>query len=120
MMKTVLVIDDNLEVRENTAELLELEGFNVLTATNGLDGFEQTKINLPDVVLCDVMMPELDGMGYLNLVKKDSTTSKIPLIFFSAGSAPMEVKSMQHDYSFLRKPFTDVALLAAITHCLHI
>ena len=118
-MKTVLVIDDNLEVRENTAELLELEGFNVLTACNGLEGFKQTKSFLPDVVLCDMMMPELDGLGYLNLVKKDVLTSKIPLIFISAGSAPNEMKLASSAYAFLRKPFTDVALLSAVTHCLH-
>ena len=118
-MKTVLVIDDNFEMRENTAELLELEGYKVILAANGIEGFEQTKNFLPDVVLCDLMMPELDGLGYMNLVKTDRATANIPLIFFSAGPAPKKVNSDDHSFGFLRKPFTDVMLMAAISSCFY-
>lgn len=117
-MGTILIIEDNKEVRENTAELLELEGYKVHTAANGREGFQQTMDLLPDLVICDVMMPELDGMGFLKLVKSNSTTAGIPLIFFSAGSSPLENKLDQQNYKFLRKPFTDKNLYSMIARCL--
>lgn len=120
-MKLILVIEDNPEVRENTAELLELSGYQVLTASNGKAGFEKTRINRPDVIICDVMMPETDGLGFLRLAKSDQTTSGIPLIFFSAGSAPPAVRKNieQGADVYLRKPFTDNDLLGAVEKCLN-
>ncbi|MCB0817872.1 MAG: response regulator, partial [Flavobacteriales bacterium] len=60
-MKTILLIEDDPDMRENTAEILELANYRVLKAENGKRGVEQAKKELPDLVLCDIMMPELDG-----------------------------------------------------------
>lgn len=119
-MKRVLVIEDNMAIRENTAELLELAHYNVLTASNGKTGFEKAKAIHPDVIICDVMMPETDGLGFLKLAKNDTSTSHIPLIFFSAGSAPPSVrKNIEHGADiYLSKPFDDEDLLSAVAHCL--
>ena len=119
-MKLILVIEDNTEVRENTAELLELSGYKVVTANNGKVGFEKTISIRPDVIICDVMMPETDGLGFLRLAKSNKATSAIPLIFFSAGSAPVSVRKnieLGADV-YLRKPFTQEDLLNAVEKCL--
>ena len=120
-MKLILVIEDNTEVRENTAELLELSGYKVLTAKNGKNGFEKTRSSRPDLVICDVVMPETDGLGFLHLAKNDLSTSTIPLIFFSAGSAPSAVRKNieQGADIYLRKPFTNEDLLEAVEKCLN-
>lgn len=120
-MKLILVIEDNAEVRENTAELLELSGYKVDTAKNGTSGFEKTRSLHPDLVICDVVMPQTDGLGFLRLAKNDQSTSKIPLIFFSAGSAPSAVRrniELGADV-YLRKPFTDNDLIGAVNKCLN-
>ena len=115
-MKTILVIEDNAEVRENTAELLELDGYRVITAINGKTGFSQALTDHPDVILCDVMMPETDGVGFLKLIKAEKSTCNIPLIFFSAGSAPLAVRRglEQGGDEYLQKPFTHEELLGAV------
>ncbi len=121
-MNTILVIEDNLEVRENTAELLELNGYKVLTAINGKSGFELAKKNRPDVVICDLMMPDTDGLGFLQLVKSDSTMKNLPMIFFSAGSAPPLLKniiSYDHTY-YLPKPFTKEELYEAVEKSMNV
>ena len=64
-MKTILVIEDNREMRENTAEILELAHYNVITAVNGREGVEKARKQKPDLILCDIMMPEMDGYGVL-------------------------------------------------------
>jgi len=119
-MKLILVIEDNIEVRENTAELLELSGYSVLTANNGKSGFEKVKSKHPDIIICDVMMPETDGLEFLKLVKGSESTSEIPLIFFSADSGPVAVRKKieQGADVYLRKPFTDEDLLQAVDTCL--
>ena len=115
-MKSVLVIEDNLELRENTAELLELAGYNVFTAENGKTGFEQALYNHPDVIVCDIMMPVWDGNFFLQQIKKEDSTKEIPLVFFSAGSAPLYIrKDIEAGGSkYLNKPFTGDELLNAI------
>ena len=119
-MRSVLVIEDNLEIRENTAELLELSGYNVHTAHNGQEGFEEVQNYHPDVIICDIMMPGTDGLGFLKLIKNETNTSKIPLIFFSADSAPTSVrKSIElGSDEYLRKPFTEEELLESVERCL--
>jgi CheY-like chemotaxis protein len=119
-MKKILIIEDNDAVRENTAELLELAGYYVLTAVNGRKGYEMAEEILPDVIICDVMMPDTDGLGFLRLAKEDCKVCKIPLIFFSAGSAPPAVKRKIETGAdiYLRKPFTDNDLLGAVDACL--
>ena len=80
MQKTILVIDDNNDIRENTAEILELAGYKTFTAENGKKGVEIAAKEIPSVIVCDIMMPELDGYGVLHLVKK-IPTHKIFLSF---------------------------------------
>ena len=65
MSKTVLLIEDNLEMRENTAEIIELANYEVLTAENGKVGVDLAKKHIPDLIICDIMMPEMDGYGVL-------------------------------------------------------
>lgn len=115
-MKKVLVIEDNEAVRENTAELLALSNYRVATAENGTTGFEQVKSCPPDVVLCDMMMPETDGLGFLQKIKNDPLHAGIPVVFFSAGTLPAEQqnKLARAANGFIKKPFTKEELLLAI------
>ena len=82
--KTILIIEDNLEIRENTEELLELADYNVYTAENGKKGVVLAKDIIPDLIICDIMMPELDGYGVLKLLSKSTKTANIPFIFLTA------------------------------------
>jgi CRP-like cAMP-binding protein/AmiR/NasT family two-component response regulator len=115
-MAKILIIEDNREVRENTAEILELSDYEVVTAENGIIGVEKALQELPDLIICDVMMPELDGFGVLKILGKNAHTVDIPFIFLTA-------KSEQEDFrkgmglgadDYITKPFDDVALLDAI------
>ena len=83
-MKKVLLIEDDEVVRENTAELLELANYKVFTAANGKIGVAEAKKQLPDIILCDIMMPELNGYGVLQILSKEYDTKHIPFIFLSA------------------------------------
>ena len=82
-MKTILLIEDNLEMRENTAEILELANYKVITADGGKIGVELAKKSKPDLIICDIMMPELDGYGVLYLLSKNLATAGIPFIFLT-------------------------------------
>jgi CheY-like chemotaxis protein len=115
-VKKILIIEDNDEIRENTAELLGLHNYNVFTAEEGGEGFQLAKKYDPDVILCDIMMPETDGVRFLKLARNDRTVRDIPLIFFSAGTALPDVQKRLSKASdgFLKKPFTEEELLKAI------
>ncbi len=116
-MKKILVIEDNLEVRENIAEILELSGYAVTTAENGKIGVQEALENTPDLILCDVMMPELDGFGVLNILSKKSATHDIPFIFLTAKTEKEDFRRGMNlgadDY--ITKPFYKDELLSAIT-----
>lgn len=115
-MKTILLIEDNHKVRENIGEILELAGYYVLNAENGKVGLGIIKQTIPDLIICDVMMPELDGYGVLHVLSKNPETSGIPFIFLTAKSEKDEVRKgmgMGAD-DYLTKPFDDVELLNAI------
>ena len=116
MKKTILLIEDNQEVRENTAEILELSDYHVITAENGKVGVELARRELPDLIICDVMMPELDGFGVLHVLSKNITTASIPFIFLTAKAEREDLRKGMNlgadDY--LTKPFDDVQLLDAI------
>jgi CheY-like chemotaxis protein len=116
-MKLVLVIEDNLEIRENTAELLEISGYAVQTAENGLAGFKKALQLKPDVVICDMMMPGADGNTFFNLMNENKPTSKIPIIFFSAGTPLLKIRKhlIEHGDAYLEKPFTQQELLSIVT-----
>jgi CheY-like chemotaxis protein len=115
-MKSILVIEDNFEVRENIAEILELADYKVLTASNGKEGVEEAKRSNPDLIICDVMMPELDGYGVLHLLNKSEATATIPFIFLTAKAEKNDFRKGMNlgadDY--LTKPFDDVELLDAV------
>ncbi len=114
--KTILIIEDNLEVRENTAELLELGGYHVMTASNGKEGVAAAQQYNPDLIICDIMMPILDGYGVLHLLGKKPETARIPFIFLTAKSEKTDVrKGMElgaDDY--IVKPYNDTELLNSV------
>lgn len=115
-MKRILLIDDNKDVRENTAEILELAHYEVATAENGKIGVEMAKKFRPDVVVCDIMMPEMDGYGVLEVLSKNSATASTPFIFLTAKTEREDMRfgmNMGAD-DYLTKPFEDKELLEAI------
>src|SRR5215510_5618663 len=115
-MKKILLIEDNREMRENTAEILELANYHVVTAANGKIGVEVAGKELPDLILCDIMMPELDGYGVLYMLSKKSETAGIPFIFLTAKTEKIDIRkgmSMGAD-DYLTKPFEEMELLNAI------
>jgi CheY-like chemotaxis protein/CRP-like cAMP-binding protein len=115
-MKSVLVIDDNLDIRENTAEILALAGYKTLTAENGKKGVELALHSKPDVIVCDIMMPELDGYGVLHLLRKNSETEHIPFVFLTAKTERSDFrKGMEMGADdYITKPFEDIELLNAV------
>jgi CRP-like cAMP-binding protein/ActR/RegA family two-component response regulator len=112
----ILIIEDNCDIRESVAEILELAGHTVYVAGNGKEGVEQARIQLPDIILCDIMMPELDGYGVLHLLGKVPQTAHIPFIFLTAKAERVDLrKAMEMGADdYLTKPFDDVELLNAI------
>ena len=115
-MKRILLIEDDVILRENTAELLELSGYDVQTAANGKIGVDKAKEILPDIIICDIMMPELDGYGVLEAISKDNETKYIPFIFLSAKTERQDVRKGMDlgadDY--ITKPFEEDELTSAI------
>ncbi|MBX2887389.1 MAG: response regulator [Ferruginibacter sp.] len=116
MKQHILLIEDNDEIRENTAEILILADYKVTTAANGKLGVEAALANRPDLIICDVMMPVLDGYGVLHLVNKNHELAGIPFIFLTAKSERADLrKGMEMGADdYITKPFTDIELLSAI------
>jgi CRP-like cAMP-binding protein/CheY-like chemotaxis protein len=115
-MKKILLIEDNFEMRENIAEILELADYEVHIAENGKVGVEKAKKELPHIIICDVMMPELDGYGVLYMLGKNTATRNIPFIFLTAKSEQSDFRkgmNMGAD-DYLTKPFDETELLEAI------
>ena len=81
MSKKVLIIEDNDDIRENVVEILELAGYKSFAAGNGKAGVELAVKHLPDIILCDIMMPELDGYGVLYMLNKNPQLAAVPFIF---------------------------------------
>ncbi|WP_026707151.1 response regulator [Flavobacterium frigidarium] len=115
-MSKVLIIEDHNDIRENVVEILTLSGYTVFQANNGKVGVESAISNMPDIILCDIMMPELDGYGVLYLLNKNPATSTIPFIFITAKSERPDLrKAMEMGADdYLTKPFDDIELLQAI------
>ncbi len=115
-MKKILLIEDNVDVRENTAEILTLANYHVVTAQNGKEGVEQAQQNAPDLIICDIMMPVLDGYGVLHMLSKNPDTATIPFIFLTAKAERSELrKGMEMGADdYITKPFDDIELLNAI------
>src|ERR1017187_8368209 len=109
-MKKVLIVEDNKTVRENISEILELAEYQVLTAENGKVGVDVAIKELPDIIVCDIMMPELDGYGVLHMLSKNPKTSSIPFIFLTAKADRVDFrKGMEMGADdYLTKPFEGV------------
>ncbi|GAB3643625.1 response regulator [Spirosoma arcticum] len=115
-MTTILLIEDNDLIRNNTADILELTGYTVHRAENGKVGVEKALAEKPDLVICDIMMPVLDGYGVLHIFNKNPNLAGVPFIFLSAKIERSDFrKGMElgaDDY--LTKPFDESELLSAI------
>ncbi|MGY3052235.1 CRP-like cAMP-binding protein/CheY-like chemotaxis protein [Pedobacter sp. UYEF25] len=116
MKSKILIIEDHQDIRESTAEILELAGFQTFTAADGRKGVEVAQEEVPDLIICDIMMPELDGYGVLYLLNKMPKTSNIPFIFLTAKVDRTDIrKGMEMGADdYLTKPFDDIELLSAI------
>lgn len=115
-MKKILVIEDEVETRENLVLMLEMEGFKPLSAPNGRAGVKLAKKESPDVILCDVSMPEMDGYEVLESLRADEKTVSIPFIFLTAKSDKKDLRTGMNlgadDY--LTKPASAEDVLSAI------
>ena len=116
MSKKVLIIEDNDDIRENVIEILELAGYTVASANNGKVGVDLAFQDIPDIILCDIMMPEMDGYGVLYMLSKRPETIAIPFIFLTAKAEHFDRrKGMEMGADdYLTKPFDDMELLNAI------
>ncbi|MES2765415.1 MAG: hybrid sensor histidine kinase/response regulator [Bacteroidota bacterium] len=115
-MKKILVIDDAEFILEGTAALLRFEGYEVETAPNGKVGVECALSNIPDLILCDVSMPELDGYGVLDAVRSSAAISTLPFVFLTARAekSDMRIGMEKGADDYLVKPFTRDELVSAI------
>lgn len=115
-MKSILIVEDQLEVRENLIELLELSGYKTYGAENGKIGVQLALQHQPDLILCDIMMPELDGFGVLRILERRIETMDIPFIFLTAKAEKNDFRKGMNlgadDY--ITKPFDDIELLDAL------
>ena len=114
--KKVLVIEDNEEMRDNIVELLELSNYTVFDAANGKDGVKLAIKELPQIIICDIMMPGMDGYEVLYLLSQNPATSVIPFIFLTAKTEKSDFRkgmNMGAD-DYLTKPFEEMELLEAI------
>ena len=116
MTKKILLIEDNNDMRENIAEILELASYDVETAENGKVGVVKAKKNVPDLIISDIMMPEMDGYEVLYMLSKDENTAGIPFIFLTAKADSSDFRKGMNlgadDY--ITKPFEEMDLLNAI------
>jgi len=115
-MKKILLIEDNDDIRENTAEILELANYQVIVAANGKIGVEKALQEIPDLIICDIMMPVLDGYGVLHAIHKNDVVKNTPFIFLTAKTERNDFrKGMElgaDDY--ITKPFEGTELLNAV------
>ena len=104
-MNTVLLIEDNEDIRENMAEIMELSGYKVLTAPDGKEGVESAIKHKPNIIICDIMMPVLDGYGVIHMLQKNPETQNIPFIFLTAkADAPGQLLKCRYLYLLLLSP----------------
>jgi CRP-like cAMP-binding protein len=115
-MEKILLIEDNEALRENTAEILSLANYDIMTAENGKIGVEKAIANPPDLIVCDIMMPVLDGYGVYQIISKHPDLQHIPFIFLSAKSERTDLrKGMEMGADdYITKPFSDSELINAI------
>lgn len=116
MAKSILLIEDNDEIRDNTSEMLELASYKVYTANNGKVGVEKALEVKPDLVICDIMMPVMDGYGVLQIFMHNPELSVTPFIFLTAKTERTDIrKGMEMGADdYLTKPFSEAELLSAV------
>lgn len=116
-MKTILVIEDQPDMRENIATILDMENYSVLEAANGREGIVTARDEKPDLILCDVMMPELDGHGVLQALRQDRSIAGTPFIFLTARGEKQDQRlgmNLGAD-DYLTKPVSADDLLSAVS-----
>ena len=120
-MPSLLLIEDNRTICENTAETLEMEGYTVLIASNGKKGFQQICDLRPELIVCDILMPEMGGLELLAKLGLHSELKTIPVIFYSAKSEKKDNKIGMGlgAYDYFVKPSDLNDLLASVRKCLH-
>ena len=124
MMK-ILLVEDNEEILESTAELLELKGFSVQVARNGEEGMHKALKNPPDLVISDIMMPKMDGYALLETLRSEPDTAMIPFIFLTAKAQKKDILlgAVSGADRYLTKPFSMADLeknINEIKACRHI
>lgn len=115
-MKKILIIEDNNELRDSVKDFLEAEDYEVVEASDGMEGLHKAKELIPDLIICDIMMPKLDGYKVISSLKQNNSTSLIPFIFLTSKAertAQREGMELGAD-DYLTKPFTRDELLRAI------
>lgn len=116
MQRTILIIEDNPQILDNISEILELDGYAILRAQNGKQGVETAIANRPDLIICDITMPVMDGYAVLHMLQKNEISQNIPFIFLSAKNERTDIrKGMQlgaDDY--ISKPFDPTDLLNVV------
>lgn len=120
MKKNILIIDDNELIRESLAELLMLEGFSVSTADCGLAAILLAQSQLPDLIMCDVVMRGMDGYEVLDTLRQSRLTDHIPFFFSTANSENIEVQKAKAlgVENYLVKPFDGFELMNCVKKCL--
>ena len=115
-MKKIILIEDNVDVRESTKEILELADYEVITAGDGKKGVELVKTEKPDLIICDIAMPDLDGYGVLRILNNNPDTNNIPFVFLTARTGKRDIrKGMNHGADdYITKPFRGTDLLEAV------
>lgn len=120
MKKTILLIEDNTEILDNTTEILTLEGFDVIGANSGEDGLMMVAQHLPDLVISDIQMPGLNGYEVLENIRSNKATKDIPFIFLTASAQKEDIEKgrLSGAHAYLTKPFSIDSLLSAIQNVL--
>lgn len=118
--KVILLIEDNEDIRESIAEILELEGFHVLTASCGGMGVSLANLHIPDLVICDIVMCDMDGYTVYDSLRIQQKTKDIPFIFSTAKSENSEIlkANSMGVVNYLIKPFNDHDLMKCVDKCL--
>lgn len=119
-MKKILVIEDDANIRESLVELLELKSFELHSADNGLEGLKLAQEHAPDLIICDVMMPGMNGYEVVESIRKDKKLSRLPFIFLSAKAMDSDIEFGKNlgANSYLTKPFRAQELFSVVDELL--
>jgi DNA-binding response OmpR family regulator len=116
MKETILLIEDEVELQQNLKEILEYKGFSVFTADNGQDALIKIENQKIDVILCDIMMPIIDGFQFLKIIRNQGRFQEIPFIFLSAKASEDDKSEglLEGSDDYLTKPISARILMDAI------